>query len=265
MAAVSELKSPDGGAQDARGPSALWRGLAILRLCADACDGATFTALRRACGDVPPTTLARLLRPLLAQGMLRKLPDTGRYAPGAAFVGLAHSVLGRQPREQLVQPVLDALANATGESAAYYEWDGDWLILRAKAEQPESFHYSEAGARHWHRPMNAFFRVCQAYLPADTVADIFRRYTAQTGRRERPKPRQLAAVRRNGVLSAEEPVRGIVTRIAAPAFLGEGGACAGAAGITTLRVGLAGPARAELEAQVKRAAAELTRAFTHLR
>jgi len=68
--------------------------------------------------QLTPTTALRYLRALEARGYLDRDPD-GRYHPGATMLRMSAALHDHGPLERLTavaQPLLDALAAATGES-----------------------------------------------------------------------------------------------------------------------------------------------------
>jgi DNA-binding IclR family transcriptional regulator len=104
-------------------------------------EGAGFGELVRACRHMPRATLARQLKTLTADRLVRKREHTGAYVLAPRSIAFAQSLLRARPREALVQPVLQALASQTGESTAYFELDGDGVVLLAKVDMPDSWSF----------------------------------------------------------------------------------------------------------------------------
>ncbi|MBP0493777.1 IclR family transcriptional regulator [Pararoseomonas indoligenes] len=92
-------------------------------------------------------TLLRILATYVAHGYLRRQAD-GRYAPGpaplrlAALYGATHDLIAR------LTPILQAVMERTGESAAFYERDGDDRLCLCRANAPRALrHQVETGER----------------------------------------------------------------------------------------------------------------------
>lgn len=83
------------------------------------------------------STTLRLLETLRSSGYVVRLAD-GRYRPGAAVLELATAYKATFQLEQLVQPILESLAERTGESATFYVRQGDkrQCMWRVESKQP---------------------------------------------------------------------------------------------------------------------------------
>jgi DNA-binding IclR family transcriptional regulator len=207
----------------------------VLRACAGRPDGVAFNELRRACGGLAATTLSRLLRTLTNEGWVRKDPDSGRYAVGATFAALAREVAGTIPRGEVLQGVLNALADDTRESAVYFDLDGDGMVCLAKCECRDSFHYMDLMGRWGPLGGSTYGLVCLAHMTKRKRAPSLRAAVKKRGADAGELEVNLETTRRDGVLARRENVRGEVIRIASPVFAGQGGDVAGSLGVT-LRV-----------------------------
>ncbi|MFW5845368.1 MAG: IclR family transcriptional regulator [Planctomycetota bacterium] len=217
------------------------RGVAVLRLCARRGDGVSFNELRAACGDLVPSTMARLLRTLVQERLVRKDAASGLYHVGDGLRLLAREVLGRAEHGELLRPVIEALAEETGQSVLYVGCDGAQVERMLKCERPEAVHYGELGER---LPIlqQGLGWVCLAFYPADERRRLVLAHCQRTGADPEAVQRELDACRRDGVLIRREAHRfytGGVYRIGAPVF---------ADGVITGALGLmlfGGPAEAE--------------------
>ncbi len=137
----------------------LRRAFEILDLLAGRDDGLAFNEIKRACGDVAPTTMTRLLSTMIEDGLLRKLAN-GRYSIGRDFLRLGRKALGIQSLEELAQPILARLAHSTHESAALFQLDGERMTMAAKTEVDDSYHYMEIGKQWGPLEHDPFGLVC---------------------------------------------------------------------------------------------------------
>ncbi len=144
----------------------LRRGIELLRGVARSDGWCTFSGLQETLGGVPAPTLSRLLKVLMDERLLEKDAFHGRYRKGPALLDLAHLVLGSLPKARIVQPVLDSLADETGQSAAFFTFDNDAIVMVAKAERPNSCHFIDIGARNVDVARHGFARVILAYMDA---------------------------------------------------------------------------------------------------
>jgi DNA-binding IclR family transcriptional regulator len=144
-----------------RRPPSLLRHLQLLEACAGSPQG--FNQLRRLLAPAPASTLARALRTLAEVDLVREAGGRYELAPGAN--ALALRLLGRPAADPAAQAAVDALAAETGESAAFFLRTGARMVLLAKREVPDGFHYIDV---HAHRELIAsvFGVALAAALPA---------------------------------------------------------------------------------------------------
>jgi len=234
-----------------RNITGLRRGLAVLAGLAARPQGISFKEIRGLLGGVPPTTASRVLKILLDEGWVEKRDE--RYAAGNAFRRAARALAGGLTTGEMLAPVVEALAEETSESAAYFELREDQVVLLAKCDQPDSFHHIEVNRTHRFFTAHAFSHVCIAHLePAeqeryyDLCHEPHSMPRREFFRRLKRIPGQEAYVYLRGGLP------GSLHCVVAPVFLEAQRRRVGAIGITMLRE----PDAAELAkrlAQVARA------------
>lgn len=135
---------PDAGEKSGGGQSGVRQALTILRALGQQ-HPMTFSALLHACGNWPKATLTRILKPLLEMGWVEKTPS-GAYAPGSEFQSASAAMIHKPSFVERLRPVVDHLAEETGQSAAYVEWvTGGGFIFKYKKEMPDSFHHLGVG------------------------------------------------------------------------------------------------------------------------
>lgn len=203
--------------------SGLRRGIKALEVLATAPAGLPFKALQQAFPDLVPSTLSRLLKVLVDEGMVRYEAGSRRYSLAERTGELAALIQGQATIARKMQPLLDRLAASTKMSAAFFEYKDRKIMLTAKAEQPEAFHYSGIGSMpaKWSHGMR---RLCAAHLPATE--------------RKKLGPGQVPGVnklkRMKVFINTEDDQPGLV-RICSPVFYKESSSFAGVMGISFYR------------------------------
>lgn len=116
---------------------ALNRGLAILDLLADEVEGRPLTAIAAQLG-LAKSAAHRLLIELARQGFVSQDPVTHYYRLTLRMTALGFRFLASTKISEVAQPVLDRLAQATGELVRMALIDGDKLTWVAKAQGARS-------------------------------------------------------------------------------------------------------------------------------
>jgi len=106
---------PANGSDTAASTRTVDRALDLLAAVADHADGATLSDLARAV-ELSPSTASRLLATLAGRDFVRR-DGASRYRPGRRLVQIAAVTLRQEPLYELAGPQLEALAQATGETA----------------------------------------------------------------------------------------------------------------------------------------------------
>ncbi|HEY7813053.1 MAG TPA: IclR family transcriptional regulator [Nakamurella sp.] len=112
---------------------ALSRGLAVLAELAGAPSGRSVQQVAQAL-DLPKSAAHRILVNLVDDGYARQEPATGDYHLTLRMVSLALRHLAENTLVDLARPVLDRLAEASGELVRLSLVDGDRLVWVAKAQ-----------------------------------------------------------------------------------------------------------------------------------
>ena len=105
---------PRTGKPAVRHVAAVERAVAVLEALADGELGTNEIARRT---GLNASTASRQLATLVAGGLVEHVADTGRYRLGLRLVELGNAALGRLDLRELARPHLQALVNATGETA----------------------------------------------------------------------------------------------------------------------------------------------------
>lgn len=189
--------------------------LAILARLAD--NGSLpFTRLRREV-NLPAATVSRLLKVLAEEGWVAGGgPEPWR--PGPAYRAAAWRLAPSADLGVLVQPIVDSLAEATGESAAFVEWGGDGIVFRAKHERSESYHYMDVGRRNRNVLDHPFALTCLAHC--DPAA--WRRFATAARRMSLDLEKVLTTIHNEGVHVGRDKALRVVAPVRAHdgAFLG---------------------------------------------
>lgn len=205
-----------------RAPRSATRIPQLLRLLAEAPDGATLSDLSRSNGT-PKSSLLALLRALTQTGFVRR--QDGHYAIGPESMKLAAAIIAQRKFPDIAIPVVDALAHATGESVFLAELadDAPEAVYTYRAESASALRFiAEVGSR---EPLysTAVGRVLLAFQPKAWQEKYLRgtKLVARTPKTIRSK-RELRRIveqvrRRRQATSFEETIEG-VAGIAAPVF-----------------------------------------------
>jgi DNA-binding IclR family transcriptional regulator len=253
--------APHPAARPQSSPRSAMRIPLLLSLLAGEPEGATLSQISARIGT-PKSSLLALLRGLMQSGFLQN--REGRYLVGPEAVKLAAAILAQHKFPDSARPMVDALAQATGESAllARLDPEADAAVYIYKADSRNALRFIvEVGSR---EPLysSAVGRVLVAFQPREWRETYLRRtklvpLTPKTETRKQELARLLEAVRQDRLaISHEETIEG-VSGIAAPVFGRTGEVLAGIViGVPTLR---ALSRLKELQHQVRDAALEISR------
>ena len=122
--------------QEENGVAAVNRALSLLAAFSRSESALTLAQLAERSG-LYKSTILRLCESLEAFGYLQRSPD-GRYRPGPAPLRLAAIYQSNLHPAEVVMPVLRALAQHTGESAALYVRAGDQRLCAYRATSPRA-------------------------------------------------------------------------------------------------------------------------------
>jgi DNA-binding IclR family transcriptional regulator len=111
----------------------LERGLAILEYLATHAEGAPITDIARVL-DMPHSAAHRMLAALTERGYVRQLRTQGDYALTIKLASLGLGFLSGTGIVDIAQPVLDQLAEASGELVRLAVIDSDRLVWVARAQ-----------------------------------------------------------------------------------------------------------------------------------
>ncbi|MBB5693156.1 IclR family transcriptional regulator [Muricoccus pecuniae] len=138
-------------------------------------------------------TLLRMLGTLAAHGYVRRGED-GRYAPGSAPLRLAALYHATTDFPARMMPVLEAVAERTGESAAFYAREGEDRVCLLRANAPRALRRQvETGERLPLRAGGAAAHVLLAHTGGETpfAAEVLSRGHLSTAAQRDP---ELASV-----------------------------------------------------------------------
>jgi len=234
----------------------LRRSQAVLRELARKREGCTFSHLRTIEQGLTASSLSRLLKAMQAENMVAKDERSGAYHLHEAFVRFAHEIVGMIPPHERLQPLVTALAQSTGESAAWFECIPGGAVLMAKTEMANGFHYIDVGCEIGNPLGHGVGQVLMAFLPEPEACD----------RRQRlgPPPiaepnyrRRLDEIRQGKVILDDLTTHGIppFTRVARPVFGG-----AALVGVLLVTTGQASSTAHDLERMTAAVTSAATRA-----
>ena len=128
------------------GSQSVERALAVLRCLAAADDdlGVSDVAVRT---ELSNSTAHRLLQALRSDGLVAQDPRTDRYHLGPGLVALGRRAEARVRFDRL-QPHLDALAAASGESVSLGTRVGDEVLIVLHVDSPQPLRFDQAPGTH---------------------------------------------------------------------------------------------------------------------
>lgn len=163
----------------------------------------------------------RILNTLEQHHFVQRDPETKQYRLGVALMAFGEAARSRLEVVQVATPILDALAEQSGETVHLGVLDGHESVCVARRVSAHSVRlYAEVGRR---APLHVggVPRVLLAYLPADERKQILhsgnlRQLTEQTVVDPDALERALAQIRRNGYNVSVGDLDAEVHSIAAP-------------------------------------------------
>ncbi|MCU1480502.1 MAG: transcriptional regulator, IclR family [Subtercola sp.] len=87
--------------------------------------------------DVPFSTVARLTRQLFDEGMVSRVPDSGKYVIGWRIFDLASAGQGSVDLATLAVPVMTRLRTLTGETVSLHVLRGDQRLCIAEVQSTQ--------------------------------------------------------------------------------------------------------------------------------
>lgn len=209
------------------GPQSVGRIFAILDSVAGARAGASLSELARIT-DSPKTSLVGLLAGLTAEGCLVR-DEAGRYFLGGRVHALAMQALAGRQLNELVRPVLIALAEASGETIVLcgLAEDADMAVYLDKVESASPIRYAVNVGERRELYCTAMGRVLlSGFTPARLKAYLKntprKKFTPSTVTGIDALTAEIARVRRDGIArSNEERIPG-ASALAAPILSGDG-------------------------------------------
>jgi IclR family transcriptional regulator, acetate operon repressor len=168
-------------------------------------------------------TALRILNSLALHGFVEQHPESKKYRLGSGILRLARIREASFPIVSVVQPILDHLAEATGETAHASVIAGDCLITIGVAEPQRSTRVfvDPAEMLPLHATASGFVYLGfskQGTLDDVLTADEFIQYTEETPVSAADIRQRAEAARANGYARAESYFESEVIGIAAPIF-----------------------------------------------
>ncbi|HYE05345.1 MAG TPA: hypothetical protein VEL07_07420 [Planctomycetota bacterium] len=196
--------------------TALARTVVLLEAMAGA-DGLAFGDASAALKAVPSTT-SRLLRALGDADLVRH-GDDGRYRVSARFRRVATTVCAVGDPAAESAACAEALAAATGESAAVFAPVDDGIRLVATSEPPERFHYMKVGGVNRGCDRHGFCVLRAAWWDEATARRMLA--DAAPGAPVAAWLRRLRALRREGRIATDADDQPGIGRVAAAVVDGD--------------------------------------------
>jgi len=190
------------------------RAISVLDTLADAGELGTNEIARRT--GMTPSTVSRQVGTLAASGLVERVAATGRYRLGLRIVHLANALLARLDVREVARPHLQALVEATGETATLsVPGDDDAITVDfvpgrhqvqpvSRLGRPSIAHATSAG------------KVMLAFSGRELPSSTLRAYTPRTITDPRVLAEEIARVRERGYAVAVGEREPDLTAVAAP-------------------------------------------------
>ncbi len=209
------------------GPQSVGRIFSILDTIAGARIGATLSDLARTTAS-PKTSLVGLLAGLTAEGCLVR-DAAGRYSLGPRIHALAMRALAGRELAELVHPILEALVEATGETAVLgaLASDADVAIYLDKVESPNSIRYAVSIGERRDLYCTAMGKALLAYFKPQRLKRYLestprQKYTPATITGSKQLLAEMARIQQQGIARSNgERVSG-ASALACPIFSSDG-------------------------------------------
>lgn len=209
----------------------LRRGIEALELLASAQDGLSFNDLKNALSGIGPSPLSRLLKTLQEESMIEQSSENKKYYLADRAKTFARVAIGRQSVPDLLQPVLKNLSIETGHSSAFFVYGGNRIVMTAKYEPEEAFHYMALGKWNVRFDAHGFAKVCLAYLP-DTEKEGVIKNLSISDSAKNDLELCLRKIREDKILVNLVDDQEGLKRFVAPVFKGRNGEFAGVIGLS---------------------------------
>lgn len=174
----------------------------------------TFGVLRERSGNLPAPTFSRLLKALVAGGVLRA--GANGYRLGDRYLRSARSVVGALSAGDILKDTLRTLAERTGESAAYYACRADRMVLVCTHIMPDSATYMPVGGivPEWSR--HGFAMAAGLYATPAELKSMWQRCPRRKERSLSWFRQQLTEARRDGAVCESGEHHPGILRVVAP-------------------------------------------------
>ncbi len=209
----------------------LRRGLRILEALGQEPTGLRFGDIQSLCDGAPPSTISRLVGALLDEALIRQDETSHAYRLTERARNLGVALAGAAALSERVRPAVRQLAERTGQSAAFFVFDGTACLLLAKHEPPEAFHYMSEGNANGQFTRHGFARVLMAFQPPAVQERLLSQSLLPPHASRREFAAEQEQIRQDRQrINLEDDAPG-VGRIVAP-VLGRGGNLLGAIGLS---------------------------------
>lgn len=209
----------------------LRRGIKILEFVSRKRAGSTFGEIRAGFPDMTPATLTRLLKSMLDEELLAKAAGARNYQIGPKARHLAVTILGTLSNGEIIRPAVVELAEQSGESALFTEFENDAIRLIVKSEVADGFHYMDENKLNPNLSTHAFGITCLAFQPAEILRNMLKLKKLNGMSREKYME-TFERIRSEKIFVNLADDRENLVRITSPVFHGESGTFAGAIGIS---------------------------------
>lgn len=209
------------GRPASRRVAAVERAISILDALADGSTELGTNELARRTG-LNASTVSRLLATLASGGLVEHQPESGRYRLGVRLVQLGNAALARLDLRAVARPHLQALADATGETATLSAPGDPDAVTVDFVLSPASVQSVAQIGRPSVAHATATGKAMLAFGPQGPPAGPLAAYTRRTITDMDALAAEIARVRKRGWATAEREREEDLAAIAAPVWDGRG-------------------------------------------
>ena len=215
---------------------------------------------------IPATSALRIVRTLELEGFIRRDQNSLKLGPSLIYLGTA--ALGETEINREAQPVLQALARDTDETAHVAVPCDNRSLIVAVCDSPHPLRAASRPGAITDLHCSSTGKIFLSFLYHDKLAEIVKtrplnRRTPNTITTLSGLRKEIAAIRERGYSLDDEEIHPGVRCVAAP-VTGPGNTVVAAIGITASAARFSPKKNAAIASRVREAAAELSRRLGHL-
>jgi len=201
----------------------LRRSFRLLKVLGQRSKGMTFNEISSLFTDAPASSVSRLLKALQDEQMIVKSDASRVYLLGDRATQLGRLLRGQMSYAELLRPVVDELAQVSGQSTVFFKMMDDHFELVVKHEVADGFHYIAPGFSNYNFTNHGAGLVMMAYQSPHDVQRLWKLKVQNHASKPSKQAylQRIQEIREAGYCFNQVEDRNYVIRIMAPVFLNE--------------------------------------------